>query len=446
MLLSPPPRIPALLVAGTVFVFTSVALAQSPVVVAPVVEKEVATGQAFVGTIVPVKRAIVGSAVDGRVSEFPLNAGQRVENGGTLAQILTSTIELELKAASEEAKALQAELDELEEGPRVQEKSLAEAELESARASAELAAVNLERAKQLARNGTVTQSMLDTAEATQKVAARTLDARQADFDLINAGTRKERILQAQARLAMQAAVVERLEDQIAKYTVRSRFAGYVIAEHTEIGAWVKRGDPVAEVAALDFVDVEAHVLDQQVVHAKKGLRVRVEVSAVDDRVRTGVIEYVVPQADVRTRTFPVLVRLKNDITDDEPLLKAGMLARVHLPTGALRKSMLVAKDAIVLGGARPMVFVVDRASKNDPAGTVRPVPVTLGVAAGNAIAVTGDLKPGEEIVVRGNERVRPGQPVSVAEVVEVKVDDEPFLDEDADTGDESETPSDEPAS
>ena len=59
------------------------------------------------------------------------------------------------------------------------------------------------------------------------------------------------------------------------------------------------------------------------------------------------------------------VRVKNVISEDGPLLKAGMLARVALPTGEQRPSLLVPKDAIVLGGASPMVWIVAPVDEKD---------------------------------------------------------------------------------
>ena len=55
---------------------------------------------------------------------------------------------------------------------------------------------------------------------------------------------KEKIAQAQARLMVQQAMVDRLKDQIKKHTIIARFDGYVTAEFTEVGAWLGRGDPV----------------------------------------------------------------------------------------------------------------------------------------------------------------------------------------------------------
>ena len=44
-----------------------------------------------------------------------------------------------------------------------------------------------------------------------------------------------------------------------------------------------------------------------------------------------------------------------------------------------------------------------------------PVPVQLGVSDGDEVQVSGNLRPGQKIVVRGNERLMPGEPVVVAD-------------------------------
>lgn len=49
-----------------------------------------------------------------------------------------------------------------------------------------------------------------------------------------------------------------------------------------------------------------------------------------------------------------------------------------------------------------------------PAGeVVKPVPVELGIAAGAWLQVKAELQAGDRVVVLGNERLRPGAPVSI---------------------------------
>jgi HlyD family secretion protein len=108
----------------------------------------------------------------------------------------------------------------------------------------------------------------------------------------------------------------------------------------------------------------------------------------------------------------VLVRVANSRTKDGHLLKGGMLARAILPVGKQEQALLISKDAIVLGGKAPMVYAVDVDAATPGTGSVRPVPVELGVADGSEIQIRGPLRPGELVVVEGNERLRPGQPVA----------------------------------
>jgi len=59
-----------------------------------------------------------------------------------------------------------------------------------------------------------------------------------------------------------------------------------------------------------------------------------------------------------------------------------------------------------------VVFVAMADPKTKQA-TVRPVPVKLGMSQGTQIQVFGDLKAGDQVVTRGNERIRPGQAVQI---------------------------------
>ena len=172
----------------------------------------------------------------------------------------------------------------------------------------------------------------------------------------------------------------------------------------------------------------AKVVDSQAPFVKVGDSVRVEVPALPDHTLTGRVAAVVPQADVRSRTFPVKVRVENEILPtSEPLLKAGMLARATLATGAPTRASLVPKDALVLGGPQPMIWIVDpklvaAADGGMRMGKAVAVNVQLGVADGDLIQVIGSVPSGSLVVVKGNERIvrsRTGEPSEVTWVAPV---------------------------
>jgi RND family efflux transporter MFP subunit len=388
------------------------------VVVSPVIEREIAAGQTFVGTVMPLKTAVVGSAVDGRVMEYPLNAGDRVEAGQRLAQLLTDTILLEIETAEAELRLRQEQLLELENGARPEEIEQAEARMASAEARMGHARARRARADNLTRQrGAMSQEEWDEIFSLEVQAEQAYLEAKAAHQLAVKGPREEQIAQARAQVAMSQAALNRLQDQLEKHTVLALFSGYVIAEHTEVGQWLKQGDPVAEIAALDEVEVIAHVVEQYVPHIHRGMQVSVEVPAIQGRTLEGVVSAVVPQADVQARTFPVKVVVKNDLTGGEPLLKSGMFARVWLPTGKRQLATLVPKDALVLGGPQPVVFVVDLAAAGADRGKTRPVPVQLGIADGSWIHVLSGVQSGQSVIVKGNERLRPGMDVEIQEVI-----------------------------
>lgn len=419
--------VPAALLAVAAAAWCAPAIAQfgpAPVVVAEVMEEEVSAGEVFVGTVRPMKRSVIGSAVDGRVVAFPVNVGDRVEEGQTLAQLLTETINLEKVAAEAELDLRQQELAELENGSLPEEIEQARARRAAASARKDYLASRRLRMETLGKGNAASEDVVQEAVSASLAAEEDFQAAKAAWELAVRGPREEKIAQARARVALQQAVVDRLADQLQKHTVITRFTGYVTAEHTEIGAWVSRGDPVAEVVELDTVEIEAFVLDRHVGFVDLNEDALVNIPALPGRVFTGRVSAVVPQADERTRTFPVRVEVPNVIVGGLPIIKGGMLAQVTLQTGANQKATLIPKDALVLGGPMPMVYLIVPADPKDPkAKKVVPMPVEIGIATGGQVQVLPSsaakgaaLKPGDQVVVMGNERLRPEQPVIVTEV------------------------------
>ena len=407
--------------AGAVWVLVGLAAttrAQIPaarVAVSTVVERTLSTGQTFVGTVIPLKKSVVGSAADGRVSDFPVDEGMRVKKGQVLAQLRTESLEIELAGVEAELRLRRDELEELVNGSRPEELEQAKALMLGAKSLMEYTTAKHSRTQTLFERGTVTQDEVQESRAAAIQAEQSFLESKAAHDLAVKGPRRERIAQAQARVLMQSKAVDRIEDEIAIHEIVSPFDGYIIVEHTEVGQWLGKGDPVAEVVQLDEVYVQASVLAGQAVHLRRKTKVRIEVPALPEHVFTGKVALIVPQADVRSRTLPVKIHLNNQIDEEGPLLKSGMLARVDLPTGEKKKMTLVPKDALVLGSAQPVVFVVDAASNGSTDAVVRAVEVELGVAAGTLIQVDGALQRGNRVVVRGNERIRTGQKVTISE-------------------------------
>ena len=383
----------------------------SPVVVAKVTVGEVKSGQRAIGFVFPVRRSTIGSAVDGRVESFLVNTGDAVKKGQTIAQLRTGTLEIEQKAAAAELDLAKQSLAELVNGSLPEEIKEAEANMMAARASFKNAKTRLDRLKALASGNATSATELDDAKQRFDDANFAVAATEALYQKIKRGARVESISQAQAQVELQTQRLNLIDDRISKFKIVAPFSGHVSTEFTEVGAWIKQGDPIVELIQLDQVEVQVYVTAEVAVAIKKNAVVRVEIAALRDQLLTGEITQIVPNAVGNSRTFPVNIRLANKMTDGSPLILAGMRASVEFPAGRSMELPLVPKDALVLNGAQRSVYVVDTNDANEK--TVRKVDVDLGVAIDDRIQVRGDLKADELVVIVGNERLRPNANVKV---------------------------------
>ncbi|MDA0255955.1 MAG: efflux RND transporter periplasmic adaptor subunit [Planctomycetota bacterium] len=387
-----------------------------PVVAGQVATMELAAGQPFVGTVLPARTSDVGSAVAGRVVDYPIVDGQHVAADESITQLLRGLLEIERRGGAAELERRRQELAELQAGSRPEEIAQARAIVAGFEARLAYAKSRLTRLARLAERGTSTVDELQDAQTELQAIEAQLAGSQAALALAEAGPRQEEIAQAAAAVAVQEAEVERIDDQLAKHTIRAPFAGWVVERFAEKGQWLSQGSLVARIAELDRVKIVAEVPEMSVRFLSPGAEVRLEFDAAPDQTWVGHVARVVPQADVLSRSFPVEVLLDNRVADGEPVLKGGMLARAWLPVGKTGSATVVPKDAVVLGGFRPFVYLIEPAGADATTGTVRPVDVALGVAVEGHVEIRGGLEPGQFVVTRGNERLRPGMAVSFQQV------------------------------
>lgn len=386
------------------------AMPPAPVEVAAVVQRTVAGGRTFTGTVEPVLRSTLGSEFGGLVVAYLVREGDRVEAGQVVARLRTTLLDLRIEAARAQLEDGKQRLAELENGSRPEEIEQARARVEQLSADLELRKWKLKAAEDLYEQKTVSEDELRDARLAVRAAQLLLDASKAALDLVEAGPRKEQIAQARAQVQQLDASLRQLEEEKQRYDIKAPFAGWVVKEHTEVGQWLSPGSPVVEIVALDEVDVTVDVVEDFIGKLDVGGPARVSIDAVPGRIFTGKIHKIVPSADLRARTFPVKIRLPNEHHDESVLLKAGMFANATLAVEDPKPALLVPKDAIVLGGMAPvLVWVVD-----EKTSTAKMVPVQLGIAVEDLVEVIGPLQPGMQVVVVGNERIMfPGQPLKV---------------------------------
>lgn len=327
----------------------------APVTVSEVVIKDLQRPVEIVGTVEPIKRSLVSAIVSEMVIQYPYSEGDYVKAGQMIAKQNTQKMKILLDEATEAKNESQVELRHAQD--------------------------RVARAKKLYERGVVSESQI-----TEVVSAR---------DMLTA---RQQLLQSR---------IDRLRYDISKAEIKAPFNGYVTREHTQVGEWLSSGDSVVELIDIDEVQVIVDMPEKYVFLVSAGDQVDVVLYSLPGRKFTGKVVSVVPQADPRSRAFPVKVKVRND----EHVIKSSMSARVFFLLGKMKKAKMVPKDAIVSGEAGKTVFVVR-------GGVAQPVSVAVGMSYEGWVEVQGGLTPGERVVVRGNERLRPMQRVEVTSVID----------------------------
>lgn len=208
-----------------------------------------------------------------------------------------------------------------------------------------------------------------------------------------------RVLALEKRALALEAEVEGLETEIRKKTIRAPLAGVVLERLVDRGEWVSPGQSVAVVARDDAPEVVVDVPERVIRHVEVGAVVEVQAGG---RSHEGRVFALIPRGDVATRTFPLKIRLAGGRG-----LMEGMQASVTLPTGDVAPAFIAPRDALVSPLGVTTVFAVAD-------GQARAVPVQVLGYRGDRVGIEGPgLAEGTRVVVKGNERLRDGQPVSV---------------------------------
>jgi RND family efflux transporter MFP subunit len=253
---------------------------------------------------------------------------------------------------------------------------------------------------------------LQALEATLRASEAELRRLEGDFRRIEAlysagSVARQRYEQGLWALKAQQASAEalkarlrRLKIRLGKSTIRSPFDALVLRKHTEVGQWVAPGTVVATLAEDEQIEILVNVPQEMLPFIRPGQEVEFEALGRNGRAQ---VLAVVPRADVPSRSFPVRLRAPNP----GGFFKQGMEAWVWLPAGRPVQAFLVNRDALLNLQGQWVLFVAQE-------GRARMVPVKLlGYEGRRAAVQAAALREGMLVVLKGQERLRDGQPIEL---------------------------------
>jgi len=158
------------------------------------------------------------------------------------------------------------------------------------------------------------------------------------------------------------------------------------------GATVSAGAPLMRINGLDDVWMNAAIPEAQRGRVAAGAAVTAQVPAFPGETFDGVIEALLPDVDVTTRTQMARVVLKNP----QHRLAPGMYASVEIASSLnAAQTVLVPSEAVIATGTRNVV-IVDAGE-----GRFRAQEVRLGDESGGKTVVLDGVKDGDNVVLSG---------------------------------------------
>jgi RND family efflux transporter MFP subunit len=335
------------------------------VVVTRPITDEVTDYQDFTGRFSAFKTVEIRARVTGYVTDAPFKEGDLVHEGDVLFQVDPRSYEADAKQAAANVKVAEAERN-------IHEK-------------------NAGRAQRLFGFKSISQEDYDVAMASVEKDIASVEAAKAS---------RER-----AKLYLDwTRVTAPLSGRISRRLVDP---GNLITADVTILTTIVTEDPmyvyfdVDERTYLDLIDAATPGMTTSVT----GLQFPVLMRLANEEQFThaGVVNFIDNQVSASTGT----IRMRGVFPNPKGHHKAGLFARIRLPIGASYQALLIPDEALMSDQGRKFVYVLN--DKNEIAYRR----VKLGQSIQELRVVKEGLKEGEQVLVSGMQRVRPGMQVAV---------------------------------
>lgn len=340
------------------------------VVLAPVQTITSAQTHRVIGTLRAKSRSEIAAREAGAILEITVNEGDTIAKDAVIARIDSRRIEAQLAEARAEI-------------------TVAEALVHQKKSRVKRSTIDLEMKEKLFTSKAISESEV-------------LDARSANNvdNSVYAAT-EDSLKAAQSRLELLNVRLQDLE-------IRAPFAGTVVSRHIELGEWAEPGASI--VTLVSSGDIEAWLqIPERFAASTRGQKVPVTIAATGQTVESSSLT-IVPEAGTTTRTLQMIATLPNPGNTLVP----GLSVTAEVPVSENTERLAVPVNAVVQGYAGPGLFIP--ATQEGGLPIAQRIPVEILFQDDNLIYLTAEgLKADDQVIVEGNERLFPSQPLIIHE-------------------------------
>lgn len=366
------------------------------------------------GTVEPVQTVNISPKSAGILEQLYVEQGDRVTEGQIIAQMESRDVEAQIRLRQAAITEAAAQLADVQRGANEEAIAQAaaavqsaEAQVRDAEARLDLAQAQLERNRQLATQGAISENELDNFVQSVRSAEAAVDT--ANFQLreteerlteLRNDPRPEDLAQAQARLEQAQAQLESAQVQLADTRIRAPFSGIVTQKFANEGAFVTpttsasdatSATSTAIVAIANDLEILAEVPEADIPKIRPGQTVEIVADAFPDEVFRGRVRLIAPEAIERQNVTLFQVRI--ELLTGQDVLRSNMNVTVAFVGDELTDALVVPTVAIVTQDGQSGVLVPGNRDR------IRFRPVTLGSQAGDQIQILEGIDEGDRVFV-----------------------------------------------
>ena len=315
-----------------------------------------------IGRVISLKEANVPAAVIGKIENVFVEVGDKVKKGQILASIDTERYLWLAEIATANVNATKAEI-------------------KSAKAETNINLIELKRMENLKESSAFNVAKYERLQSLH-------------ISLIA----KEEIVEAKLNSVLQEEKLAKLN--LKRATVKAPFDGIIELKMIELGEAVGLGFTLFKLVSDSLLEIEADVPSNRARILE--INNNIKISTTDMISFNSKLRALGVRENSNTRTIPIhLTFNKGKISRN---LFVGENVNIFIPIGPGLKAPTVHKDAILKREGMSLVYVVE-----EEKAIIKPL--KLGDGVGNRFIVLGGIQEGDTVVIKGNERLRPGQKV-----------------------------------
>jgi len=323
-------------------------------------------------------------ATSGTVVKIPVKIGQAVKRGEVILKMESTALNKQIDDTRSRLKQIDASI----EGTRA---ALNRAQLQLADAQDKFV-----RIQQLFQAGAVSQVEYEKARLLVETCRQNLNEQKSMLDRI------------EAQKAGLNQLLKQLTAEKHQLVVRSPVDGVVLDLPVKNGQIPPPGTLLASIAVPNQLEIKADILIDDLAGIQTGQKATITAPVLGDKILTGEVKEIYPQAYEKTsalgviqRRVPVIISLT-----DTANLKPGYEVRVSIETFRKQNILVVPRQAVrtIAGGQQKVMVVVDN--------RVQHRFIETGITDGENVEVTSGLSAEELVILDGSMELAEGTKVN----------------------------------